>query len=133
MKPGMPLMCGQIGGALIFGLPGNPVSTIATFLVLVRPALLAMQGAHDAKGRIWRARLSKSARKKHDRCEFLRASLDMREDGTWWATPLEKQGSGMLRGVVDADALIVMPEESRELPEGSVVELLPLPGLVFSA
>jgi len=129
MRPGMPLLCGQIGGALVFGLPGNPVSTIATFLVLVRPALLAMQGAQTAEGRVWRARLAKPARKRHDRCEFLRARLDVRDDGTWWATPLEKQGSGMLRGVVDADALIVMPEESRELPEGSVVELLPLPGL----
>jgi molybdopterin molybdotransferase len=130
MRPGMPLLCGEIGDVLMFGLPGNPVSTIATFLVLVRPALLAMQGASDAAGRTWRARLAKPVVKRHDRCEFLRASLDMRDDGTWWATPMQKQGSGMLRGVVDADALIVIPEQSRELAEGSVVQLLPLHGLV---
>ncbi|MEO7433057.1 MAG: gephyrin-like molybdotransferase Glp [Dokdonella sp.] len=129
MRPGMPLLCGQIGGALVFGLPGNPVSTIATFLVLVRPVLLAMQRATNAAGRVWRARLAAPVLKKHDRCEFLRARIDMREDATLWATPMQKQGSGMLRGVVDADALIMIPENAHELAQGSVVDLLPLPGL----
>jgi molybdopterin molybdotransferase len=129
MKPGMPLLCGEIDGALVFALPGNPVSTIATFLAIVRPALLAMQGADDADGRRWNARLAAPIRKKHDRCEFLRARIEARDDGALWAIPLQKQGSGMLHGVVEADALIIVPEQTHELAAGDVVEVLPLPGL----
>lgn len=129
MKPGMPMLCGEVGGALVFALPGNPVSTIATFLALVRPALAALQGSPRTAQRSWRARLSAPLAKKHERAEFLRAGLEWRDDGALWATPLRKQGSGMLRGVAEADALIFVPEEARELDAGAVVEVLPLPGL----
>ncbi|MEO7324523.1 MAG: gephyrin-like molybdotransferase Glp [Dokdonella sp.] len=128
MKPGMPLLCGDIGGALVFALPGNPVSTIATFLTLVRPALLAMQGADVGGSGTWKARLATPVLKKHDRCEFLRARVEARDDGAWWAMPLQRQGSGMLRGVVEADVLIVVPEHVRELAVGSVVEVQSLSG-----
>lgn len=128
MKPGMPVLCGEIGQALVFALPGNPVSTIATFLALVRPALLALQGLKEIP-RIWKARLAAPLSKKHDRAEFLRASFEARDDGALWATPLRKQGSGMLRGVAEADALIFVPEDVHELAAGAVVELMPLPGL----
>jgi len=128
MKPGMPVLCGEIGGALVFALPGNPVSTIATFLALVRPALLALQGARETAPRSWKARLAHTVSKKHDRAEFLRASFEARDDGALWATVLRKQGSGMLRGVAEADALIYIPEDARELAAGAVVHLLPLPG-----
>lgn len=126
MKPGMPVLCGEVGRALVFALPGNPVSTIATFLTLVRPALAALQGAAESAQRTWRARLSGPLAKKHDRAEFLRASLESRDDGSLWVTVLRKQGSGMLRGVAEADALIFVPEEARELDAGAVVEVLPL-------
>ncbi len=130
MKPGMTVLCGEIGRALVFALPGNPVSTIATFLALVRPALLALQGARDTAPQTWKARLANAIVKKHDRAEFLRASFEARDDGALWATALRKQGSGMLRGVAEADALIFIPEDARELAAGSVVQLLPLPGAV---
>ncbi len=129
MKPGMPLLCGEIDGALTFALPGNPVSTIATFLVLVRPALLAMQGANNVDGRAWKARLSAPVSKKHDRTEFVRARIEARDDGAWWAMPLPQQGSGMLRGIAAADVLVVVDEDVRDLAVGAVVEVLPLPGL----
>jgi molybdopterin molybdotransferase len=128
MKPGMPVLCGEIGGALVFALPGNPVSIIATFLALVRPALLALQGARETAPRTWKARLAHAVAKKHDRAEFLRASFEARDDGALWATVLRKQGSGMLRGVAEADALVYIPEDARDLAAGSVVHLLPLPG-----
>jgi len=129
MKPGMPVLCGEIGNALVFALPGNPVSTIATFLALVQPALSALQGAAAVDAKRWKARLAASLTKKHDRLEFLRARIESRDDGALWATPLRKQGSGMLRGVAEADALIVVAESSRELEAGAVVEVLPLPEL----
>ncbi|GAA0707049.1 molybdopterin-binding protein [Dokdonella soli] len=129
MRPGMPALCGEIGGALVFALPGNPVSTIATFLMLVRPALRALQGARETGTRSWKARLAAPIVKKHDRAEFLRASIVTHDDGALWATPLRSQGSGMLRGVAEADALIVVPEHTHELAAGAVVEIMPLPGL----
>lgn len=129
MRPGMPVLCGEIGAALVFALPGNPVSTIATFLALVQPALAALQGAREDTARRWRARLAAPIVKKHDRTEFLRATLESRDDGALWVTPLRKQGSGMLRGVAEADVLMVVPEDAHDLAAGAVVEILPLPGL----
>jgi len=126
MKPGHPVLCGEIGKAIVFGLPGNPVSSLATFLTLVKPGLMAMQGA-DADARTWRARLTVPVRKKHERTEYLRARLESGDDGVLRATPVERQGSGMMAGVAEADALIVIPEHARALDEGDVVDVLLLP------
>ena len=128
MKPGMPFLCGEIGDALVFGLPGNPVSSVATLLTLVKPGLFAMQRASENPRRS-HARLSEPVRKKHDRTEYLRARLESAADGTLLATPLDRQGSGMQRGVAEADCLLVVPETAHELAAGEVVEVLPLPGL----
>jgi len=128
MKPGMPFLCGEIGDALVFGLPGNPVSSVATLLTLVKPGLFAMQRASENPRR-WHARLSEPVRKKHDRTEYLRARLESAADGTLLATPLDRQGSGMQRGVAEADCLLVVPETAHDLAAGEVVEVLPLPGL----
>jgi molybdopterin molybdotransferase len=128
MKPGMPFLCGEIGRALYFGLPGNPVSSVATLLTLVAPGLAAMQRARQSE-KNWRAKLGALIRKKHDRTEFLRARLESREDGTLVATAVDRQGSGMQRGLAEADCLIVVPEHAQELAIGDVVEVLRLPGL----
>jgi molybdopterin molybdotransferase len=127
MRPGMPFLFGQIGHALMFGLPGNPVSGVATFLNLVRPALDAMSGAIGQRTAL-RARLRCAIFKRHPRTEFQRARIECDSDGTLWASPLEKQGSGMLRGVAEADALIVVAETVKELAAGDVVDVIPLPG-----
>jgi len=127
IKPGMPFLCGSIGRALVCALPGNPVSGVATLLTLVRPALDAMAGATDSATRL-RARLKQPIRKTHARAEFQRAGLECDDQGTLWATSLKQQGSGMLRGVAEADALIMLSEAAREYAAGEVVELLPLPG-----
>lgn len=129
MKPGMPVLCGEMGGALVFALPGNPVSSMATFLTLVRPGLLALQGATHAESHRLKARLAIPLSKKHDRTEFLRVRLQSREDGACWATPLSGQGSGMLRGIAEADALMVVPEQAFELAAGDIVDVMPLPGV----
>ncbi len=127
IKPGLPFLCGGIGSALVFSLPGNPVSGIATFLTLVRPAVDALTGRHTQAPQL-RARLALAVQKRHARTEFMRASLQCDESGTLLATPLRKQGSGMLRGVAEASALIVLPEPAREYAAGTVVDVLPLPG-----
>ena len=127
MRPGMPFLFGQIGQAIMFGLPGNPVSGIATFLNLVKPALDAMSGAVGPRTPL-RARLCGPVFKRHARTDFLRARIECDEAGALWASPLEKQGSGMLRGVAEADALIVVVESVNELAAGDVVDVIPLPG-----
>jgi molybdopterin molybdotransferase len=127
IKPGMPFLFGQIGKALLFALPGNPVSGIATFLALVRPAIAAMTGARDQWLTLC-ARLATPIAKRDGRTEFLRARLTCSSNGQLVATPLSKQGSGMLRSAADADALIVVPEETRTLDAGEIVRLLPMAG-----
>lgn len=127
IKPGMPFLFGGIGRALVFSLPGNPVSGVATFLAFVRPALATMTRQRAGAAKL-RARLTQAVRKTHSRTEFLRAALACDESGTLHATPLRKQGSGQLRGAAEADALIVLPEAAQEYAAGAVVEVLPLPG-----
>ena len=130
MKPGMPLLFGSIGASLVFGLPGNPVSGVATFLRLVRPALDVMSGALPAQAGAWYARLAQPLSKSHRRAEFQRASLCSRNDGSLWVSLFPRQGSGVLRSVAEADCLVVLGEEIQELALGDIVEVIPLPGLV---
>ncbi len=127
IKPGMPFLFGQIGHALLFALPGNPVSGFATCMTLLRPALAAMADVEPAPTTL-RARLRSGIDKRHTRAEFQRAKLECDAQAVLWATPHAKQGSGMLRGVAEADALIVLPEGERSFAVGELVDVLPLPG-----
>lgn len=127
IKPGMPFLFGQIGQALLFALPGNPVSGFATCLTLLKPALDAMVGVPPSSYPL-RARLRTGIDKRHARAEFQRARLQCDEHAVMWATPHTKQGSGMLRGVAEADALILLPEGEQVFAIGEIVEAMPLPG-----
>ncbi len=124
LKPGMPTLFGQIGASLFFGLPGNPVSAAVTFGVFVRFALSTMLAKTDAP-LIRRARLAIPVNKKHARAELLRCGLGSDDEGVLWATPHPLQGSGMLRGLVESDALVLLPENVRTLDRGSIVTLWP--------
>lgn len=126
MKPGMPLLFGAVGDTLVFSLPGNPVSSIATFQVIVKPALEVWAGRDPAQSPRWYARLAEPLRKTHRRAEFLRASRECRADGTLWVTPFPRQGSGVLRSVAEADCLVVVNEDVQSLAVGDCVEILPL-------
>jgi molybdopterin molybdotransferase len=75
-----------------------------------------------------RARLRTGIDKRHARAEFQRARLQCDENAVLWAIPHAKQGSGMLRGLAEADALILLPERERAFAVGYIVEVLPLPG-----
>jgi molybdopterin molybdotransferase len=127
IKPGMPFLFGQVGKALMFALPGNPVSGIATFLTLVAPAVRTMLGIRDPSSELF-AKLSAPISKRHGRAEFQRARIACNPNGQLFATLLAKQGSGMLRGAADADALVVLPEGPREFTTGDVVRVIPMPG-----
>lgn len=127
VRPGMPFLFGRVGTALVFALPGNPVSAIATFLALVRPALDALAGA-DLPDRMLHARLTSPLSKQHTRAELVRARLTTDTQGVLRVHPHARQGSGMLRGVAEADALILLAEDASEFAAGDTVEVIPLPG-----
>ncbi len=124
LKPGMPVLFGEIGACLYFGLPGNPVSTAVTFQVFVRFALATMLGEHRERA-VLRAKLFEPVHKKHPRAELLRCTLASDSEGVLWATPHAQQGSHMLRGLVESEALVLLPEDARELGRGSIVTVWP--------
>ncbi len=123
IKPGMPVLFGEVDRALILGLPGNPVSVLATFLAFGVPLLDALQGR--APRAAWHARLAADWSKKHPRHEFLRGRLQPGEDGTLRVMPHPADGSHRLRGAADSDALIVLPEGERDYAAGDVVHIIP--------
>lgn len=124
LKPGMPTLFGQVGASLYFGLPGNPVASAVTFRLFVGFALRAMQGVSKIP-KPMHARLAAPLHKRHARTELARCSLHVDGDGVMWATPHAKQGSGMLRGLAETDALALLPEGAREYAEGDTVLLWP--------
>ena len=123
MRPGMPLLFGQIGRAQILGLPGNPVSVLATFLTLGRMLLDGLQGASGDRSRL-HARLTRPLRKLHNRREYLRGRLEFLADATIQVVPHPADGSHRLRGAADSDCLIVLPEAAQAYSIGALVEVL---------
>jgi molybdopterin molybdotransferase len=121
LKPGGPTWFGTRGDTLIFGLPGNPVSVMVTFLLLARPALIAMAGG-DPAGRRTTARLGAEYRKPTDRAHAARFRLELGPDG-WIAWPLPRQGSHLLTSMLAADCLALIPTESPGLAAGERVEV----------
>jgi len=123
MKPGMPVLFGQLDKALFLGLPGNPVSVLATFLTLGRKLLDGLQGRVEPHARRF-ARLSAPWKKSHDRLEFLRGRLHYGQDGVIGVSPNSADASHRLREAAESDVLIVMGEGAQEFPADSVVEVL---------
>ena len=125
MKPGMPVLFGTLDQACLLGLPGNPVSVLATWHLLGRALADGLQGRTEPRPR-WHARLAAPVTKANPRREFLRGRLESRADGTLWVVPDPVTGSHRLRAAAGADALVVVHEDARALVEGDVVEVLPL-------
>lgn len=124
LKPGMPTLFGQIGACLYLGLPGNPVASAVTFRLFARFALNTMLGV-SAVPKPGRARLAAPLHKRHARAELARCNLHTDAEGVQWATLHAKQGSGMLRGLAETDALAFLPEGPHEFGAGDVVTLWP--------
>lgn len=123
MKPGKPVAFGRIGPTLFFGLPGNPVSTMVTFELFARPALLKMAGRSDlARPRV-RATLAADVEHVPGRREYVRAHVAL-SGSAWRAEPTGAQGSSLLLSMVGANAYIIVPEEADGLRAGETVEAL---------
>jgi len=124
MKPGMPLLFGELGEALVLGLPGNPVSVLATWLTLGRPLVDGLQACREPRPR-WRARLAAPVEKTHARREFLRGRLGQDIEGRLSVDPNPASGSHRLHAAAQSDALVVLAEGPQSLAVGDLVDVLP--------
>lgn len=125
MKPGMPVLFGELGRAVYLGLPGNPVSVLATWLALGRELTDAMQTRTQPRPR-FSARLIQAWQKKHPRLELLRGQLQSDDDGVLWASPNPADGSHRIAAAASSDALIVLPEGECSFANGDVVQVMML-------
>ncbi|MBI5060397.1 molybdopterin molybdotransferase MoeA [candidate division KSB1 bacterium] len=126
IKPGKPNLFATVEHfgrtVLLFGLPGNPVSALLSFHLLIRPAIHSLLGATGVEPITVLARLSTELRKKPGRLEFVRVQL-RREGPQWSAAPTSGQESHMLSGLAAADGLLRFPAESVYLAAGTDVEV----------
>lgn len=125
IRPGKPLVFGQVRGVPFFGLPGNPLSTIVTFELFVRPALALLAGADAAPLHFTQAPLAADySQRAAPLTVFVPARLE--ESGRVTAVrPLPSQGSGDLAAMARADCLMVLPPGTQGLSAGTAVQLLP--------
>ena len=130
MRPGRPMAVGRIGTSVLFGLPGNPVAVMVTFLAFVRPALLRMMGARAQDLPLLRAKSRQALRKKPGRTEYQRGFVSRDADGEWVVQALGNQGSGVLRSMVEGNGLIVLHHEQGHVAAGDAVDVLLFDGVV---
>jgi molybdopterin molybdotransferase len=122
VKPGKPLAFGVRGRTLVFGLPGNPVSSLVSSVLFVLPALRALQGESDPEPRYGQGVLAGPVKPDQRRDELVRARLN----GAGELEPLSGQESHMIVRAAEANALIYVPTGIEELGAGSIVSFLSL-------
>lgn len=122
IKPGKPFTFALYGKKPIFALPGNPVAVMVCFEIFVKPALLKMMGYKDIHNQKIKAILAEDIKKKDARKHFLRAKIDTVNE-RYYVSLTGPQGSGILKSMVLANALVVIPEEVTELKKGEEVEV----------
>lgn len=124
MQPGRPLAVGRIGESHFFGLPGNPVASMLTFLLFVRPTLWKLAGRRDLFPPQFTAVVTEPMRKKTGRREFKRGILRCGSRG-WEVRTTGPQGSGILTSMVMGNCLIIIEEERGEVKPGETVLVEP--------
>lgn len=122
IKPGRPLAFGTLGKALFFGLPGNPVAVMVTFLQFVQPALLRLAGQADHEPLLLDVVCNSRLKKQPGRTEFQRGILQ-RDGDKLVVEKTGYQGSGILTSMSQANCLIILPEASATVEPGDVVQV----------
>ena len=153
MRPGRPMAVGRISstksassprntcvssyennsnqnGAILFGLPGNPVAVMVTFLAFVRPALLQMMGTSAAAPPLLKARSLEAIRKKPGRTEYQRGWVSTAADGSLQVKTTGNQGSGVLRSMAEANGLMVLHHAQGNVAAGGEVDVLMFDGVM---
>lgn len=127
LKPGKPAALGRIGDSVFLGLPGNPVATMVTFLLVARPILLRMAGASDIAPRRFQVPADFRFVKKGRRREFVRVQLAVDGAGRTVARTMTGQGSHLITSVVQAHALAELEEERSGVEPGDLLTVIPFP------
>jgi molybdopterin molybdotransferase len=155
MRPGRPMAVGQIsryklasspyrtsissyvsnskfdtGNAVLFGLPGNPVAVMVTFLAFVRPALLRMMGSTVQTAPLLKAQSVQAIRKKPGRTEYQRGIVTNAPDGSLLVKTTGNQGSGVLSSMVQANGLIVLHHGQGDVAAGDAVDVMMFAGAI---
>jgi len=130
MRPGRPMAVGRVGSAVLFGLPGNPVAVMVTFLAFVRPALLRLMGAAMSQPPLLKARSEEPIRKKAGRTEYQRGFVSTGADGHLQVRTTGNQGSGVLSSMVQANGLIVLHHEQGNVAAGEDVDVMMFEGVI---
>jgi len=127
MRPGKPMMHGRLGTMRVIGLPGNPVSSyVCGFLFLV-PLIRQLSGRPVVRHRIESALLGRHVAANDQREDYLRARLEMREDGALVATPVNQQDSSLLANLAAARALVIRRPLAKAAEAGAACDILRLP------
>jgi molybdopterin molybdotransferase len=124
MQPGRPLAVGRIGAAHFFGLPGNPVASMLTFSLFVRPALWKLAGRRELAPTLFHAVATEVMRKREGRREFKRGILEYVDD-QWRVRTTGPQGSGILSSMAHGNCFIVIEEERGDVRAGDRVWVEP--------
>ena len=136
MRPGRPMAVGRImkpgsaGAAVLFGLPGNPVAVMVTFLAFVRPALLQMMGCKPESQPYLRAISTESIRKRPGRTEYQRGIVSTAVDGSLQVRITGNQGSGVLSSMTQANGLIVLHHDQANVAAGDLVDVMMFSGVI---
>ena len=126
MRPGKPLLFGQMGAVPVLGLPGNPVSAMVCAALFLLPALALMQGLPAGPPPTTTAVLGVAVRENDRRADHLRATVTSDEQGRLVVTPFPVQDSAMLRRLALADALVLRAPHAPALPAGAEVTVIRL-------
>jgi molybdopterin molybdotransferase len=125
LRPGKPLLFGELGGVPLIGLPGNPVSTLVCFELFVRPAILKLQGRRDLdRPRLTAATQDRLTNPPHLEQYF--RGIAQRDGDRIVVRLTGDQGSHILRSMADANCFIVVPQGTSEVKAGESVEIIPL-------
>ncbi|MCX2789455.1 bifunctional molybdopterin-guanine dinucleotide biosynthesis adaptor protein MobB/molybdopterin molybdotransferase MoeA [Vibrio sp. Sgm 5] len=130
MRPGRPLAFGQINDKPFFGLPGNPVAVMVSFINFVEPALRKMQGEQGWKPLKVSAIATENLRSRQGRTEFSRGIYELDETGRLTVRTTGKQGSGILRSMSEANCLIEISPAVDTVKTGESVTIIPLQGRI---
>ncbi|MEY2677496.1 MAG: hypothetical protein RLZ00_188 [Pseudomonadota bacterium] len=130
MRPGRPMAVGRIGASVLFGLPGNPVAVMVTFLAFVRPALLRMMGSTAHPAPLLKAKSLEPMRKKAGRTEYQRGFVSSTPDGTLHVRTTGNQGSGVLSSMVQGNGLIVLHHAQGNVAVGDEVDVMMFEGVI---
>jgi len=130
MRPGRPLAFGHVSKAAFFGLPGNPVAVMVTFLQFVQPALRRMSGETDYSVLEIPAKCLSTLRKSPGRIEYQRGVMSLSESGELVVETTGKQGAGRLSSMSQANCLIVIAAEADGVSPGDQVTIQPFHGLL---